>query len=167
MPNDKPRCAGLDRGYTLIEILVVLTIIGILFSVGYVGYRDFSRRQSLAGAAKIVQGDLRKAQQNALSGIKPQSAACLGANTLDGYFFRVTSASTYEIGAACSGGNVVTDTVSVTESISISTPSPNPIIFKVLGTGTNIPSGDASVTLTQGATNDTLTILIGSGGDVR
>ena len=167
MPNDKSHYARLNRGYTLIEILVVLTVIGILFSVGYVGYRDFSRRQSLAGAAKIVQGDLRKAQQNALSGIKPGGAACLGTNTLDGYYFRVTSGSTYEIGAACSGGNVVTDTVSIPENITISIPSPNPIIFKVLGTGTNISTGDALVTLTQGATNDTQTILIGSGGDVR
>ena len=45
------------KGYTLIEILVGLAIIGLLFSFGFVSFRDYSRRQTLAGAVKEVQGD--------------------------------------------------------------------------------------------------------------
>jgi prepilin-type N-terminal cleavage/methylation domain len=45
------------RAYTLIEVLVVLSIIGVLFGIGYVSYRDFSRRQELAGVAKNIQGE--------------------------------------------------------------------------------------------------------------
>jgi len=167
MTNGELPTTSQNKAYTLIEILVVLTIIGILFTVGYAGYRDFGRRQALAGAAKIVQGDLRKAQQNALSGQKPSHIFCNNPRTLDGYFFRVNSETSYEIGASCSGGDVVTETITVPGNISISSPTVNPILFKILGTGTNISSGDAQIILTQDVTGNTLTINIGPGGDIR
>jgi len=156
-----------ERAYTLIEILVVLTVIGILFGAGFVGYRDFSRRQALAGAVKLVNGDLRVAQQNALSGTKPTGAACGGTQTLSGYYFRVVSTTRYQIQAFCSGGSITTNDINMPPNITISTPSPNPILFKVLGMGTNIPAGGASITLTQGFTGQTQVILIGSGGDIK
>lgn len=157
-------------GYTLIEILVVLTVIGILFGAGFVGYRDFSRRQALAGAVKIVQGDLRAAQQNALSGIKPVGAACSGAQTLSGYYFRVVSTvptSRYQIQAFCSGGSIVTNDVTLPPNITISNPSPNPILFKILGMGTDIAPGGTFIRVTQGSTGNYLDITIGSGGDIK
>ncbi|KKR90387.1 hypothetical protein A2434_00625 [Candidatus Woesebacteria bacterium RIFOXYC1_FULL_41_14] len=155
------------KAYTLIEILVVLTIVGVLFTIGYVGYRDFGRRQALAGVAKTIQGDLRKAQQSAMSGIKPTGFACANPQTLVGYFFQVASQTSYTIGASCSGGNINTDSVLITDGITISTPSPNPLLFKILGAGTNIPPGGASIVLTQTATGKTLTVSIGPGGDVK
>ncbi|MFZ3130894.1 MAG: type II secretion system protein [Desulfosporosinus sp.] len=154
-------------GYTLIEILVVLTVIGILFGVGFVGYRDFGRRQALAGAVKMVQGDLRVAQQNALSGIKPTGAACNSPRTLSGYHFKVITDSKYQIQALCSGGSITINDVNMPPNIKISTPLPNPILFKILGMGTDISVGGASITLTQGSTGKTQTISIGSGGDIN
>ena len=53
------------NGYTLIEILVALTIIGLLFSFGYVSFRDYSRRQAVSDAVKTMQGDLRLAEGDA------------------------------------------------------------------------------------------------------
>jgi len=156
------------KGYTLIEILVVLTVIGILFGAGFVGYRDFSRRQALAGAVKLVNGDLRMAQQNALSGNKPTGAACGGTQTLSGYYFRVVSTTRYQVQAFCSGGSITISDVNMPPNITISTPSPNPILFKVLGMGTNIPSGGTSITLTQGFTGQTPQVIsIGPGGDIK
>ena len=38
-----------NAAYTLIEILVALTIVGLIFGIGYVNFRDFARRQALAG----------------------------------------------------------------------------------------------------------------------
>ncbi len=154
-------------GYTLIEILVVLTVIGILFGAGFVGYRDFSRRQALAGAVKMVQGDLRVAQQSALSGIKPTGAPCAGAQTLSGYYFRVVSTSRYQIQAFCSGGSITTNDVNLPPNITISNPSPNPILFKILGMGTDIAPGGTSIRVTQGSTGNYIDITIGSGGDIK
>lgn len=152
------------RAYTLIEVLVVLSIIGVLFGIGYVSYRDFSRRQELAGVAKNIQGNLRKAQQSALSGVKPEGVAC-NSQTLIGYDFYMVSNSKYQIRANCAGGNIVVLDVDlpVSETISL---TDNPILFKILGNGTNIESS-STITIVQTATGDSVQISVGSGGDIQ
>lgn len=159
----------LAHAYTLIEILVSLTIIGILFGFGYVNFRDFSRRQALAGAVKQVQGDLRLAQQMGLSGQKPNDAKCNSPNTLGGYNFRFISANEYEIRASCSGGapSDPTKDVILPSDISVSM-AVNPILFKVLGQGTNIDSGsDVLLTFTQAGTTNTSTVTVTSAGEIK
>jgi prepilin-type N-terminal cleavage/methylation domain-containing protein len=164
----------MERAYTLIEVLIVLTIIGILFGIGYASYRDFSRRQSLQAAVKGIQGDLRLAQQMALSGNKPDELDCR-TYPLDGVHFGMTDSPSYlyRIRAAC-GPNSVTGwplikTVYLPSGITADIHfTPNPILFKVLGQGTNIPNGQETViTLTQTATNNTATITITSGGTIK
>lgn len=152
--------------YTLIEILVALTIVGLIFGIGYVNFRDFSRRQALAGTARSVMGDLRLAQEQALAGKKPTSVLCDTPSRLNGYNFRVNSGTSYQIEAACSGGNVVTKSVTLPPDISISTPSPNPILFKILGEGTNL-SANATITLTQAGTSNTRSITVTQGGEIK
>lgn len=159
----------IQSGFTLIEILVGLTIIGLLFGVGYVNFRDFSRRQAIAGAAKLLQGDLRLAQQQASSGQKPDDINCNDPNTLTGYFFNVVSSSEYTIFAGCSAGYslILSKDVTLPPGISIAS-TQNPILFKVLGAGTNIPQGSTiTITLTQEATNNISTISVGSGGEIQ
>lgn len=155
-----------SAGYTLIEILVSLTIVGLIFSIGYVNFRDFSRRQALAGVARAIKGDLRLAQEQALAGKKPTSASCNSPNQLNGFNFMVVSAQSYRLEANCSGGVVTTKTVTLPTDISISTPSPNPITFKILGQGTNL-SADATLTLTQARTTNTTIITVTSGGEIK
>lgn len=159
-------------GYTLIEILVAITIVGILFGFGYVSYRDFGRRQALAGVTKQVQGDLRLAQQMALSGQKPDDPKCNAPNTLNGYYFRTYIAgpsTTYVIGANCTGGNPeVTKYVELPVGITLTYSPSVPVLFKALGRGTSITSGSSTViTLTQESTAATATITIDSGGSIQ
>lgn len=156
------------KGYTLIEILVGLTIIALLFGFGYVSFRDFARRQSINGFAKSVQGDLRLAQSRALSGEKPDDAFCNTPNLLNTYDFKVYSNSEYKIEVSCSGGVITEKDVNLPADILISTPSVNPIRFKVLGQGTNIDSSeDVVVILTQSGTNNIATITITAGGEIK
>lgn len=156
--------------YTLIELLVGLTIIGILFGFGYAGFRDFSRRESISGSSKKVQGDLRLAQSMALNGQKPpppNDVPCRSPNLLDSYSFKVISATEYKIEANCGSSTVTVKDVEFSLDVTISTPSPNPIKFKVLGDGTNITEGSvASITLTQVGTNNTVTVTVGAGGEI-
>ncbi len=157
----------LNKAYTLIEILVSLTIIGLLFGFGYVSFRDFSRRQATAGAAKLIQGDLRIAQTNAISGKKPDDVACNAPKTLDSYGFRVVSSSEYRIEANCEGTVVIVKDVNLTDGIIISTPSPNPLLFKILGQGTNVAASAWVLNITQDLTSNQTSITVTSGGEIK
>lgn len=159
-----------ERGYTLIEILVGLTIVGILFSFGYVSFRDFSRREALSGTAKKIQGDLRLAQSMALAGQKPEAPNNIPCTTdrLVGYHFRVYATNEYKIEALCGASVVTVKDVVFSGDVVVSNPSPNPIIFKVLGNGTNIEAGaETTLVLTQTGTDSTATITITAGGEIK
>jgi len=156
------------NGYTLIEISVVLTTIGKLFRFGFVSFRAFSRREALTGTLKKIQGDLRLAQAYAFSGQKPDDVKCNTPNTLDGYSFKVYSSTEYKIEGNCSGGTVEIKDVTYASDVVLSIPSVNPIMFKILGQGTNIPTGETSTfTLTQSGTNSELTVTVTSGGEIK
>lgn len=152
-----------SSAYTLIEILVALTIVGLLFNFGYVSFRDFSRRQVVAGVSKQIQGDLRLAQSNALSEQKP-----LGCNTtLNSYSFSVESASRYTIKADCGASEIIVKDVNLPTDVLVSTPSPNPLQFKVLGQGTDLGVNDWVLTLTQTGTENVGNVTVTSGGEIK
>lgn len=153
-------------GYTIIEVLVALSILGIIFSVGFTSFRAFSRRQLLAGAVRSLKGDLRLAQGYALIGKKPDDPACAGASLLNGYRFFVNSSNQYIIRAYCSGGQADVKIVDLARDLSLSSPSPNPITFKALGEGTDVTT-DATITITQLSTGDTGSVLVTQGGEIK
>lgn len=59
-----------SSGYTLIELLIVISIIALLSVVGFVNFKDFSANQVAVKAAGQVQTLLRLAQSNATSSTK-------------------------------------------------------------------------------------------------
>ena len=152
-------------GYTLIEILVGMSIIGLIFSFGYISYRDFARRQSLLGSARRLKADLRLAQEQALAGKKPSSVACTGEGSLNGYDFYVDSTTSYIIQANCVGGLVDEKVVEVSSEISL-VAVPNRFTFKVIGKGTSL-SGSATITLTQIVTGNTQIITVSPEGEIK
>lgn len=154
------------KGYTLVELLVGLSIISIVFGVGFAGYRDFSRRQALTGVSKQLKADLRLIQQLALTGQKPNGVSC---DTLNSYTFSRTSASTYNLVANCVNTlGVVSSPVykSVNLGSTITFTSTNALFsFKVLGQGTNLTSPNVIIlTHSSGNTN---TMTVGIGGDIK
>ena len=156
------------KGYTFIEILVGLSVVGLIFSFGFVSFREFSRRQSLIVAASNLKGELRFAQERALSGQKPDEVSCNDPNSLEGYNFRVVDPGSFAIEAVCSGGNVEVKTITLSGDLAISAPSPNPILFKVLGHGTNIGAGlSGTITLTQVDSGATQDVVVSSSGEIN
>lgn len=161
MPRRKTVRSGF--GYTLIEILVGLVIIGILFGAGIISYRDFSRRQVLASTARQVRGDLKLAQEYALSGEKPDETC-----TLYGYRVKFTSDS-YGIYSVCGPEEAVEnkDDIVLPPGISLAA-SKTSVTFLVLGQGTDLTASDElSLVLTQEATGNTVTILVSSTGKIE
>src|SRR3989338_688450 len=88
-----------NHGYTLIEILVAISITGMIFGAGFISFRDFSRRQVLVSAERALRGDLRLVQEYALIGKKPPNTNCDDPNMLAGYSFLRSLSSRYLIRA--------------------------------------------------------------------
>lgn len=76
-----------SRGFTLIEFIVVLSIIAILSTLGIVAFVNYSRIQALNAAASDVATILQTAKSRAQSQVKPTSGVCSGpsAPALTGY----------------------------------------------------------------------------------
>ncbi len=129
-------------GYSLLELLVVISIMGIVFAGGFASYREYQRRQDVQSVARMIRGDLRLAQEYALAGKKPTDPGnpCL-TNTLEGYYFWRDSSQKYSIRALCGTIDYTIKTVDFQEQfinvyISAFAPS-NKLLFKILGRGTN------------------------------
>lgn len=156
------------KGYTLIEILVVMTITGILFTVGYAQFREFSRRQLLTSAKRQVEGDIRLAQELAQGNRKP--SGCGNTDPLLGYTVAFnTSNETYTISPNCTGA-VPGDNRnrSMPSGTQLQTVSPASVKFKPLGQGTDLSPSGMTITITLSAdTSYSTTVTVSSGGDVK
>ena len=158
--------AEVKSGYTLLELLAVLAITGLIFGLGYAGFRTYNQRQQTDSAARGIFGDLRLAQEQALAGKKPS-----GCIVLNGYKFGL-SGNHYQVSAACSNAfsswDVLIKEVSISGNMTVTSPATNPILFKTIGQGTNIPEGDTvTIGLTNTSINYTRSVVVGSGGDLK
>lgn len=151
------------KGYTLIEILVVLSIVGLIFAASFASFREFSRRQAMLSAARNLKSDIKLVQEQAIAGKKPQ-----GCDELTHYALAFT-ASSYEITAECVNGSYAVKEVAMPVDVTISSlPVPNPITFKTIAQGTNVnPAAPAAIILTHTKISMSLSITVTSGGKVE
>jgi len=164
-----------QQGFTLIEILITMSILSVLFALGYAGFRDFSRRQQLQVLSRQLQGDLRQAQEEALAGIKPSIAVCNSPNVLNSYgFFAAAGGASYTIYVACSGGatsTVLTRTMPTGFTIIRTYSPPGTVVatqFKALGQGTTLPAGEnAIITITDTVTSNTSVVTMTDTGEIK
>lgn len=102
-------------GFTLIEIIVVFTIIAILSLIGVAAFVGYGRSATLQNAASDISSTLLLAKSRAISQVKPptsQVPQCNGQTVLNGYkvVFCPTSSSniicdsnnSYVLGVVCS-----------------------------------------------------------------
>ncbi len=137
------------KGFTYVELLVAMSVMLLLFGVGFANYRDFQRRQQVESAARTVLSDLRLAQESALSGRK----ICPANEVLLNYSFQYVDQDTYSILEVCTP--ILAPTITVIKSVDLqgalfdninstfitSADTGGVIKFLPIGKGTNINAG--------------------------
>lgn len=156
------------KGFSLVELMIVIATMVLIFGTGYANYRSFQRRQHLESAVRMVTADLRLAQEMALAGRKPQEPVgnnCV-TNVLGGYVFWRNQASPaqYSIYAVCpnwANRVLVKGPIDMPEDVTLVVPvAGDRFRFNVLARGTN---QNSNVVLTvgfvgSGVTNQTITV---------
>ena len=146
-----------QHGFTLIELMVSVTIMLLLVGGGIASYVSFNDRQTLVTSAHRVETYLRSAQKKARVGDRP--ATC---TVFDGYAVRLTSGSDLiELIAQCGVANNITvqtdhlsgDVVPVSDQT---------IRFAGLHGGVQ---GAGTINLTDG--DQTYSIIVTEGGEIE
>jgi len=148
-------------GFTLLEILVAISIIVLLSSLGLASYVKFNRRQIVEQSTAKIVSELRLAQSFAANQQKPESG-CL---TLNGYFFNVDDDGvSYWISPDCSPLLVEKTKEGLVSGVIMTGFSK--IEFNVLGRGVKFFDGKTQLTVSNGA-GYSKTISVGEAGDIK
>ena len=103
-----------SSGFTILELLVVFSLIAVISGVGFLSFVSYSRKQILVQAKSDVKQAVDLARFNALSSVKP--AAC-GADSLTSYTLKfcthnnclgiagTTDGQSYIVRASCGAQN--------------------------------------------------------------
>lgn len=100
--------------FTILEILIVISIVLLTTSVAVVSTRSYSQAQTLDAQTRVVTETLELAKKKAASGDK---SAC--SSTLNGYEVSITSATTFNLNAACSAGDVLVQSYTIADKTAV------------------------------------------------
>jgi len=148
----------IQEGFTLIEILIVLSLIGLLTSLGMASYSSYNATQIVASNASNVETLLTEAHSQAISQVIP--ASC-GSNTLSGYEVDVTlNGQIYTLSAVC-GSKQLISTNTLPPQVTFANGSTASVVFNA---ETGIISNPSAIIIT--GYGQTHTVSINTTGDV-
>ncbi len=88
-----------QSGFTLLELLVVFSLMTIITGIGFASFSSYSQHQEVNQAASDVKQAFNKARMDALSQVKPSD--CSDTNALLGYKVNISAPGSYSIVAVC------------------------------------------------------------------
>ena len=102
---EKTRCRNkfgmtTERGFTLIELMVVLSVTAVLGTLGIAGFTTYNQVQILQSATSEVVSVLNLAKSRAQSQIKP-SNLCSSSGSLEGYKVEILAPKNYTLYLRC------------------------------------------------------------------
>lgn len=124
--NRKP-----SQGFTLIEFLVVIVLIGALASMTVATFFDYYHSQILQTGANEVVAMLNLAKSNALSQVKNPSL-CGPVTVLEGYRVTINNSSDYVLDVMCSGTPFNISSKALPANVTFTSPTPSSFLFTVL-----------------------------------
>jgi len=154
-----PRLSS-NLGFTIVELLIILSLIALLFALGVSQYNRFNRSQALVKAKGELVSNLRLAQGKSLAGEKPNQC---GDEALLGHQLEFTNNQSYKIVAVCGSEPYpeVKQTVTFPEGV-IKTSAENIVFFKILSQGV-----ESEVTITLSGFGETRDIIITAAGEIK
>ena len=157
-----------NQGFSLIELLVAISIFLLLTGIGAVNYRTFNQRQELQQSVHNVQEALRFAQKKARVGEKP--VGCEAPIILEGYSVQAAATGdNFEIYAECRdpGGTDVDiqvgDTQRLVGGVNFAMGSNLNVLYKGLTGGTN---SAAALTITLDNNGLGYSFIVNQGGEI-
>jgi len=151
----------LPKGFSLLELLIVIAIITIISSAGAGFYRGFSKDVELSSTAQVIAADLRQMQAKSMAG---ESALKWGVHFVNGntdphYYETFSTPTDYN-----SASKDVTATTTLAKAVTFSEPTigaiTKDIIFsKISGTTT-------ATTIVIGSEGKSQTVTISSIGTI-
>ncbi|MGI5826139.1 MAG: prepilin-type N-terminal cleavage/methylation domain-containing protein [Patescibacteria group bacterium] len=161
-------------GFTLVELLVVVSVIGVLSSLGFISYVNFSRTQIIVQTIDKIISDLHLAQSLASNNQRPidpsnpsnKDGLC-GSYSLIGYSFLIESTQTYSLAAVCGStppSETEINTVTIPSVVTLG-PVGWKATFKVLRQGV-IKTNPNNITVTA-FEKLPREIIVGEGGEIR
>lgn len=185
-----------NKGYTFLEITISLFIFALLFLGGYTAYREFIRREIIGNSATTLRNNLLGIRQAALTGEKPPgcgdssltgykfsfSTNRVNIGTVYGgvwiqtgyrddkiYTFEMVCSDgrMYGHSTYCIEGKKYVSRFGCANDITTTMDGPSSVIFKVLGQGTDLPSGTNLVITLTSSSGEKSTVTITSKGLIQ
>src|SRR5690606_18705202 len=112
-----------SQGFTIVELLIVIVVIGILATITIVAYNNVISRANLTSAQAAASSVARKAEAyNAEKSVYPTTLALMTADPNESY-------------------GIPTGSYSLVSTISSAPASPNTIVFYACGSGDGVKVG--------------------------
>ncbi len=136
----------IEKGYTLIELLIVIAIIALFSGLSLAYYNNYTDDRKLAGETKQLVDVLNLAYKKATAVDLTPNSLC---SDFRGYVvtFPFTPSTTYSLNFNCGGLNQLVSQYSINIGVVINSRTVNSILFKPLSAGTDLTSDPATITL--------------------
>ena len=146
-----------QKGFTLVELMVVFGIIGILTSMGIASYSAYNATQIMKTTRSEIVNMLSTAKSRSISHVKPPEC---GTASLSGYKVSFTN-NTYSMAVICEVNEFTIQSKQLPTTVVFDSGTPSSITFQL---STGITSTDSVISFT--GYGDTLKIAVGTTGTI-